>query len=97
MDSTRPLNSSTLCPVCGYDLGFEPWRDGRPSHESCPSCGIEFGYHDVPEGAGLAGSRAEIYAAWRRDWVKKGMPWSGVGEPEPPGWHPDVQLKRILE
>jgi hypothetical protein len=44
------INSSTLCPVCGYDLGFEPWRGESASDEICPCCGIQFGYSDFAGG-----------------------------------------------
>ena len=84
-----------LCPVCGYDLGFRPWRGSSASHQICPSCGIEFGYDDVPEGGGLTGTKEEIYNRWRDDWVAQGMRWWSGSRSMPDGWDPCHQLKRI--
>jgi hypothetical protein len=86
---------STNCPVCGYDLGFEPWERGASSDEICPSCGIQFGYDDVPEGGGLQGTREEIYAQWRSMWIERGMPWYSIGRPPPHAWNPRKQLELI--
>ncbi len=78
-----------LCPVCGYELGFEPWHGASPSDEICPSCGIQFGYDDSrPE------SRAFVYAAWRKRWVDGGMCWWSQ-LPEPDSWDPSEQLARL--
>lgn len=41
---------STLCPVRGYDLGFQAWDGDSPSDEVCLSCGIQFGYSDATGG-----------------------------------------------
>jgi hypothetical protein len=81
--------SANYCLVCGYDLGFPPWRGDSASHESCPCCGIEYGYHDaVPE------ERTAIYRDWRQRWVSGGCTWrSGYGPPG--GWNPLDQLKRV--
>lgn len=86
---------SRLCPVCGYDNSFLPWKGNSPSHEICESCGIEFGYDDIPEGGGLQGTREEIYAFWRHRWIEKGMPWSSLGKPPPTNWNPREQFRRI--
>jgi hypothetical protein len=88
------MSPDTHCPVCGFDLGFEAWRGASSSHQFCSSCGIQFGYDDVPEGAGLQGSRDEIYAMWLREWVAKGMPWFSHGKPEPPEWDPMWQVQQ---
>jgi hypothetical protein len=83
----------TICPVCGYDLGFQPWKGNSSSDEICPSCGIQFGYHDAtPDG--LEG-RQRIYAEWRQRWIDKGMPWSSVGQLPLPSWNPAEQVKKI--
>lgn len=84
----------TLCPVCGYDLGFEPWEGNSASHETCPSCGIEFGFHDDPLASGTSGTRKEIYIKWRTSWMKNGMKWSADSMP-PDDWNPKRQLQRI--
>jgi len=92
------LNRSTLCPVCGFDLGFEPWYDGNgeaASHESCPSCGIEFGYHDVFEACGVEGTREQLQLQWRKKWIAGGMIWSIPDIPPPSNWNPREQLKHI--
>jgi len=89
------LDHSTLCPVCGYPLGFESWKGNSASHEMCPSCGIEFGYDDVPEASGAKGTRDQIYTQWRRKWMRGGMKWSSHGITPPPSWNPLSQLKRI--
>jgi hypothetical protein len=74
-------SGDTHCLVCGYDLGYEPWRGASASHHICKSCGIQFGYDDVPEGAGRQGSREEIYGMWFREWAVKGMPRTSQGTP----------------
>ncbi|HDH28928.1 MAG TPA: hypothetical protein ENH13_07320 [Euryarchaeota archaeon] len=84
-----------MCPVCGYDLDFEPWSGKRASHDNCPSCGIEFGYHDVPAASGAKGSREEIYLKWREKWVSDGMKWSISEWSRPSNWDPMEQLKQI--
>jgi len=89
------LNQPTLCPVCGYNLGFESWKGGSASHEMCPSCGVEFGYDDVPEASGTKGSRSQIYARWRKKWMKSGMKWFSQGITPPANWNPPIQLSRI--
>lgn len=92
MDS---LDHLSLCPVCGYDLGFEPWRGDSASDEICPSCGIEFGYDDVFEACGIEGTREELQLRWREKWISGGMKWSISEIPPPPNWNPREQLKRI--
>jgi len=89
------VNQSNLCPVCGYHLGFEPWNGNSASHEMCPSCGIEFGYDDVPEASGAKGTRKQIYARWRKEWMKEGMKWASEGIKPPAHWDPTKQMDRI--
>lgn len=83
---------NTLCPVCGYDLGFEAWTGDSQSDEICPSCGIQFGYQDAlgrtPE------EREPIYAEWRHRWIDQGAQWQSVNPPHE-GWDPREQLKRL--
>lgn len=87
------VSPSTICPVCGYDLGFKHWRGNSPSGEICPSCGIQFGYYDAtPDGHE---GRLRIYKEWQRRWIEEGMPWNGKGQPPPAGWNPTEQLKKI--
>ncbi len=92
MDHSR---HDTLCPVCGYALGFQPWHGDSASDEICPSCGIQFGYDDVPEGGGLKGTRENIYDFWRSKWIKEGMRWWSTGRPPPAGWDPVKQLQSL--
>jgi acyl carrier protein len=81
--------SENYCLVCGYDLGFPPWKGGSASDEICPCCGIQFGYHDV-----AAEGRTMVYRDWRYRWVSGGCSWwSKLGPPQ--GWNPLEQLKRV--
>jgi len=91
------IKSCTLCPVCGYDLGFEPWHGESASHEYCPSCGIQFGYHDVPEGAGIEMNRQDVYTFWRQRWIQGGLQWDSPGLKPPTDWNPREQLDRLHE
>jgi hypothetical protein len=81
------------CPVCGFGLWFEPWREGSPADEICPCCGIQFGYDDAA--GGRVEAREGVYRRWREKWVRAGMPWRGAGEPAPTDWDPTAQLRRI--
>ncbi len=88
--------SVATCPVCGFDLDFVPWRNHSASDEICPCCCIQFGYDDVPEGAGLRGTKEEIYKFWRERWISRGMPWDTLGHTNPPpDWNPREQLSSI--
>lgn len=86
-------NSSTICPACGYRLGFLPWDGDSPSDEICPSCGIQFGYYDFTTTDEMS-RRTAIYAEWRQRWVNDGMPWNGAAQP-PANWNPAEQLKKL--
>jgi hypothetical protein len=90
MDALTP---STLCPVCGYTLGFLAWNDRSPSDEICPSCGIQFGYDDAAGSDEVA--RQQIYHRWRQKWIMEGMPWNSHGRSRPAHWDPHAQLHRI--
>jgi hypothetical protein len=82
--------TSNTCPVCGYPELTEPPRteEGGGSYEICYSCGFEFGVTDSD--LGYTDER------WRRDWISRGMPWSSVSRPQPDGWNPEQQLRRLL-
>ena len=86
---SREINQ--LCPVCGYELGFDPWNDASSSDEICPSCGIQFGYDDAAGGSMIA--REGVYRGWRRSWVERGCPWSSIGLSPPVGWNPREQMR----
>jgi len=88
---TRKHHSKT-CPVCGYTLGFEPWREGSASDEICPSCGTQFGYDDFAGGDKAA--RPALYDRLREKWVAQGMPWRSKGKARPEGWDPAEQLRQ---
>jgi hypothetical protein len=62
--------------------------DGGASDEICPSCGFQFGYDDDARGIS--------FEEWRRDWIKRGMPWSSQGIKPPADWNPAVQLRSIV-
>ena len=94
-EADSPPARRLLCPTCGYNLGFEPWRDDIPSHRICPSCGIHFGYDDVPAASGLQGTRAEIYRLWRKRWIEGGMEWFSRSRQPPTDWEPRQQLRKI--
>ena len=87
------IDRSTLCPVCGYQLGFRPWDDDLPSDEICPSCGIQFGYDDAAAENPLA--YQAIYQRWREKWLARGLPWFSRSQHPPQGWDPVTQLQRI--
>lgn len=86
-----PLNKSKTCPVCGYELGFEPWDGISSSDEICPCCYIQFGYDDVA--GGDLNKRNLIYEKWRVHWIKEGMLWKSKGVKPPDNWDPIKQLK----
>lgn len=83
-----------LCPVCGFDLGFEAWPHDLPSDEICACCATQFGYDDI--GDGTAAGRAARQARLRDRWVESGMPWRGMPADRPVGWDPRRQLARVL-
>lgn len=87
------FQTETLCPACGFDLGFWPWDGDSASHEICPSCGIHFGYDDAA--GGRAAERQGIYDAWRSAWKNAGMPWWSKGRPRPANWDPLAQIQRL--
>ena len=87
-----PLIDSNYCPVCGYDGLTEPVRtprSGGGSYEICPSCGFQFGVTDDDLG--------HTYASWREEWIRRGLPWSGAGQPPPLRWDPQIQLAKWLQ
>lgn len=85
-----------VCPVCGFQLWFEPWRGSSPSDEICPSCGIQFGYDDAA--GGDASKRTAIYKTWRERWIARGMPWASKStENRPTDWDPQRQLERLKD
>lgn len=86
------LTESTLCPSCGFDLGFPAWSNNSGCQEICPSCGIQFGYDDAAGGSRVR--RSAIHSEWRAEWVRLGMKWNSLGIPEPEGWDPSMQLIR---
>ena len=92
--AVEPEALAALCPVCGYALGFEPWRGNSASHRICPSCGIEFRFDDA-EGGALAAGREASYAQWRTHWIAAGMPWFSAATQPPDAWDPQAQLRRL--
>lgn len=82
------------CPLCGFKLGYAPWKNGYGCLEICTCCGIQFGYTDYAGGDPV--SRAQLYRDRRAAWIAAGMPWGGVRSP-PPGWDPREQLAALLE
>lgn len=76
------------CPVCSYPKLKEPPRPpgGGGSFEICPSCGFQFGVDDDDRGIS--------HAQWRRDWLKRGAPWSSAGKNEPKAWDGAAQIKK---
>ena len=84
---------TTLCPVCGFDLGEPAWPNGLGSFEICSCCGIQFGYEDCAGGGGPA-ARAELYATRRERWIGDGKKWWSP-RPRPSDYDPDAQLARL--
>ena len=82
---------NTFCPACGFTLGSLDFK--YYGGESCPCCCIEFQYDDNPLASGVTGTKEEIYATWRDNWIRGGMKFK-CGEP-PPNWNPVEQLKNI--
>ena len=85
--------NETLCPVCGYNLGFQAWKGESASDEICPCCGIQFGYDDAS--VKDLESRKEIYSSYRSDWIQSGMKWHFVRNNPPRNWNPAEQLKNF--
>ncbi len=83
-------NANNICPVCGYDLGFQPRNGDSPSDEICPSCGIQFGYDDARGGEFREGQ----YFGWRKKWAQDGHRWYS-SKPQPQDWNPEEQLKNL--
>lgn len=86
------MNSTYVCPVCGYGGLQDPPRtpSGGGSYEICPSCGFEFGVTD--DDLGLS------YDSWRRGWLEQGYRWAAEGlMPPPPDWDGKAQLDRYLK
>ncbi len=79
-----------LCPVCGYELEFTPWKGGDESPDRhCDCCGLCFGLDDL-----FATDRDELYKLWRYRWIRDGKRWWSI-KPEPPDFNPEEQLKRL--
>jgi hypothetical protein len=68
----------TVCRVCGYDDGVEPfWEQGWPNENAiCPCCGNEPSMGDVS----LMGIRD-----YRGYWLGQGAPWSSPSS-RPKDW-----------
>jgi transcription elongation factor Elf1 len=84
MHSIKPMDKTTICPVCGYDnLKEGPFDEyGYPTYEICPCCGFEFGFSDESEG--------NSYESYRTDWIRKGFPWFS-------GRTPKLWNKKLME
>lgn len=94
------MASIALCPICGFELNFEPWYGENKALGSfgiCHSCSTEFGFHDDEMACGKPGSREELWIKRREEWVAEGMPWRGSLKFKPKDWDPIAQLKRLLE
>lgn len=80
------------CPICGYELDVDPWKDNIPTYDICPCCGIEFGYEDFRP---TSEERIPRHAELRQKWIDDGMPWWSKSNPPSVPWDPREQLKRI--
>lgn len=67
------------CPVCGYNLPYEP-----ADYNICLCCGTEFGYDD----SGVS------YDELRSRWVEAGAKWWSIDYPAPKDWNATKQLIR---
>ena len=84
------------CPVCGFELWFEPWINGKPSDGMCPSCGTQFGFDDVLDTEDSSEqSRQEFYILQRKRWIGDGMPWRGSKANRPLNWDAIKQLSKF--
>ena len=88
-----PMSLSHLCPACGYELDFAPWKDQSSSDEICPCCGIQFGYDDAAGDSPT--ERQVVYELWRSTWIANGMKWFSRGRRPRPDWDAREQLKRL--
>jgi len=93
VDDLKKTYRAQICPVCGFALGFEPWRGDSPSDEICPSCGIQFGYDD--SAGDILSDRLLVYSEWRERWLGSGMRWWSQRE-RPADWDPAAQLEALL-
>jgi hypothetical protein len=86
----RAKRLGTHCPVCGLDLGYEPWGESGtlPTFDICDCCGIEFGYEDARDTGVI---RA------RNSWLEAGCPWRGDPERRPASWSPEEQVRDALQ
>lgn len=71
---------NTLCRVCGWDFGEEPWSGGAPQYLICDCCGAESGVDDRNE------RLATRYLRW---WIDRGCAWTSPTA-RPPGWGEEV-------
>lgn len=80
------------CPICGYELGEDRWKNDCPTYAICSCCGIEFGYEDHGT---TKEERAVRHAELRREWIDRGMKWWSHSDVPPGNWDPRKQLERI--
>jgi hypothetical protein len=83
----------TLCPVCGFDLGFSVFAREDPPNAVCQSCRFHFGHDDLR-------FREIRYLQHRQGWIDARMPWEGlrgdsVASTPPSEWDPVIQLRRV--
>lgn len=93
-----PEEWATLCPVCGYDLGYRAWETrSSPSGRRCPCCGVIFGLDDTSTPDNPSWNQVllvHLRAGWIRGWH---MAWMGNEDhPRPPdSWDPLMQVLRL--
>lgn len=86
-----------FCPVCGFDLGLNPWENNSPRDEViCPSCDIQFGYHDAIRNNGSFNSAVKRYNHLRKEWLLRGGVWESKVEKSPENWNREIQLSNII-
>jgi hypothetical protein len=71
----------------GYNDRGEVTSGERKTSGDAVFPGQSFGYDDDDRGISCE--------EWRRDWVKRGMPWSSEGIPCPSDWSPEAQLRNL--
>lgn len=74
------LNSSNICPVCGYGMEYPPLE-----FNICPSCGTEF----------EDGDDEQTLSVLREAWVESGPVWWSPVDPVPDNWSPREQFDRV--
>lgn len=90
-------NIDNFCPVCGFDLGINPWTNNSSRDEViCPCCSVQFGYHDAIRNNGSFNSIVKRYSQLRKEWISRDGVWESKVEKSPVAWNREKQLSNII-